>query len=78
MSGAVNISISEQKPVVTGPTLKWVLKRTVIGLSILLLSVSAFACLLYASIEPDRAEAANPEVIAATPAAPPRTGQKSP
>lgn len=60
MSGAGPISFPEQQKPVSAVSLAWFLKRTLLGVTILLLAVGTFACLLYASIEPDRAEAASP------------------
>lgn len=42
---------------VAGPTLGWALRRAGLGLMILAVTVTAAACLLYAGIEPDRADA---------------------
>jgi hypothetical protein len=56
MSSAHEISASNQS--VTGPTLRWALKRTGVGLAILAVMVTAAACLLYAGIEPELADAA--------------------
>jgi hypothetical protein len=55
----------------TVPTLRWALKRTLLAIVILTVSIGAAACLLYASIDP---EAESP---AATPAdaVPLSTGQ---
>ena len=35
------------------PTLRWALRRTLLALVILVVAISGFACLLYASIDPD-------------------------
>lgn len=56
MSSARDISASNDVSV-AGPTLGWALRRAVLGLAILLVTVTAAACLLYAGIEPDRADA---------------------
>ncbi len=61
MSGAHDISVSDQNKV-AGPTLSWVLRRAALGVAILLVTVTTAACLLYAGIEPDRAEA-SPEIV---------------
>lgn len=60
MSGAHDISVSKEN-LVSGPTLSWVLRRAALGVAILVITVTAAACLLYAGIEPDRAEA-SPEI----------------
>lgn len=39
--------------VLRAPTLQWALKRTLLGLAILFVTITAAASLLYASIEPD-------------------------
>ena len=56
MSGAHDISATTE-PAVGGPTLAWALKRAALGFAILLVTVTTAACLLYAGIEPDRADA---------------------
>jgi hypothetical protein len=53
----------ENLVVVRVPTLAWALRRTVLGILILFVSIAFAACLLYASIDPD--EETSP---AATPA----------
>lgn len=56
MSGANDITMSKDTSV-AGPTLSWALRRAALGVAILMVTVTAAACLLYAGIEPDRAEA---------------------
>ncbi len=56
MSGAHDTPVSNQN-LAAGPTLRWVLRRTALGVVILMVAVTTAACLLYAGIEPDRAEA---------------------
>ncbi len=48
------------------PTLGWALKRALLGILILFISVAGSACLLYASIDPDE-EAAPAAVSPAEP-----------
>ena len=61
MSGAHDFPASSQG--VAGVFgLAWVLKRTALGLVILMVTVSTAAWLLYAGIEPDRADA-SPQVV---------------
>jgi hypothetical protein len=43
----------EQLAVIRAPTLGWALRRTLLGLLILFVSVTGAACLLYASIDPE-------------------------
>ncbi len=57
MNSAHEISVSRQPAVVAGPTWLWAVKRAALGMAILMVAVTATACLLYASIEQDRAEA---------------------
>ena len=40
-----------------GPTLAWALRRTLLAVVILVVAISGFACLLYASIDPDEESA---------------------
>ncbi|MGD9669657.1 MAG: hypothetical protein AB7U75_11445 [Hyphomicrobiaceae bacterium] len=58
MSGAQDISVSKENSA-SGPTLSWALRRAALGVAILMVTVTAAACLLYAGIEPDRAEASS-------------------
>lgn len=58
MSGTHDISVSKET-LVSGPTLSWVLRRAALGIAILMVTVTLAACLLYAGIEPDRAEASS-------------------
>ena len=46
----------------SGPTLAWALRRAALGLMILMVTVTTAACLLYAGIEPDRADASQQAV----------------
>ena len=39
------------------PTLGWALRRTLLGIVILFVTIAAAACLLYASIDPDEESA---------------------
>jgi hypothetical protein len=58
MSGTHDISVSKEN-LASGPTLSWVMRRAALGIAILLVTVTLAACLLYAGIEPDRAEASS-------------------
>jgi hypothetical protein len=40
-----------------GPTLGWALRRTALAIVILVVAIGGFACLLYASIDPDEESA---------------------
>ena len=63
--------------VMQAPTLYWALKRTLLGIVILIVTVAAAASLLYASIEPDEAISASsitPSPETAAPVAMQRTG----
>ena len=67
MSGTHEISVSNQQAMagstqVSGPTLAWALRRAALGLMILMVTVTTAACLLYAGIEPDRADASQQAV----------------
>lgn len=60
MSGTHDTSVSNENSI-AGPTLRWALRRAALGVAILFVAVSVAAWLLYAGIEPDRAEA-SPEI----------------
>jgi hypothetical protein len=66
MSSVSDVSIAPPASVAASRTGLWVIKRALVGLVIMLLTIGTFACLLYASIEPDRAEA-NPSVLVGGP-----------
>lgn len=70
MSSVTEVGIPAQTQKISGPTLGWVVKRALIGMTILSVAVATFAYLLYAGIEPDRAEAADPPAQIATQAKP--------
>ncbi len=42
------------------PTLAWALRRTALAVVILVVAIGGFACLLYASIDPDEDSAPEP------------------
>jgi hypothetical protein len=56
------------------PTLGWAVKRALLGILILFISITGAACLLYASIDPDE-EAAPAAVSPAAPDSPLSIGQ---
>lgn len=58
MTVAPELMISQEPQTVAGFTLGWALKRAVLGLLIMMIGCGSVAWLLYASIEPDRADAA--------------------
>ncbi|HRY06830.1 MAG TPA: hypothetical protein P5114_06890 [Hyphomicrobiaceae bacterium] len=58
MSDAPGSLVSNESSI-SGPTLRWVLRRAALGIVILMVTVTAAAYLFYAGIEPDRAEASS-------------------
>lgn len=62
--------------VLRAPTLAWALRRTALALVILVVAIGGFACLLYASIDPD--EDITPAAKAAPHAAPSKSNGHAP
>lgn len=58
MAVAPDVMVSEQVQPVDRLTLGWALRRAALGLLIMIVGCGGAAWLLYASIEPDRADAA--------------------
>lgn len=58
MTGVSDASLAERRRGVEGLTLAWAVKRALFGLLILSVLITAAAWLLYASIEPERADSA--------------------
>lgn len=63
MTGAPELAITQQPQHVAQLTWAWALKRAALGLAILTVMITVFACLMYAGIEPDRAEATPHKVV---------------
>lgn len=57
MTGAPELAITQQPQHVESLTWAWALKRAALGVAILTVLVTVLACLMYAGIEPERAEA---------------------
>lgn len=63
MTSASELAITEQRQQVESLTWAWALKRAALGVAILTVLVTVLACLMYAGIEPERAEATPHKII---------------